>query len=213
MIIGTLGFIGSGKNTVAKYLVENHNFIQDSFAAALKDLLSSTFSWDRTLLEGTTPESRRWRETTDTWWATKLGIPNFTPRYAMQYIGTDVLRMHFNDNLWILTLEKRLESFIQNNKNVVVSDVRFKNEYNMLKQYGTKFIYVENVIPEWYNIALDLNTSDYTDKEKQNIIENSSLKGVHISEWDWVGLGYDEKIINNSTLEELFLTVDSIINK
>ncbi|QCG76075.1 structural protein [Pseudomonas phage vB_PaeM_PA5oct] len=213
MIIGTLGFIGSGKNTVAKYLVENHNFIQDSFAAALKDLLSSTFSWDRTLLEGTTPESRRWRETTDTWWATKLGIPNFTPRYAMQYIGTDVLRMHFNDNLWILTLEKRLESFIQNNKNVVVSDVRFKNEYNMLKQYGTKFIYVENVIPEWYNIALDLNTSDYTDKEKQNIIENSSLNGVHISEWDWVGLGYDEKIINNSTLEELFLTVDSIINK
>ncbi|BDR26061.1 hypothetical protein RVBP17_1040 [Pseudomonas phage sp. 30-3] len=213
MIIGTLGFIGSGKNTVAKYLVENHNFIQDSFAAALKDLLSSTFSWDRTLLEGTTPESRRWRETTDTWWATKLGIPNFTPRYAMQYIGTDVLRMHFNDNLWILTLEKRLESFIQNNKNVVVSDVRFKNEYNMLKQYGTKFIYVENVIPEWYNIALDLNTSDYTDKEKQNIIENSTLNGVHISEWDWVGLGYDEKIINNSTLEELFLTVDSIINK
>ncbi|BDR25853.1 hypothetical protein GBBBJNDB_00035 [Pseudomonas phage Callisto] len=213
MIIGTLGFIGSGKNTVAKYLVENHNFIQDSFAAALKDLLSSTFSWDRTLLEGTTPESRRWRETTDTWWATKLGIPNFTPRYAMQYIGTDVLRMHFNDNLWILTLEKRLESFIQNNKNVVVSDVRFKNEYNMLKQYGTKFIYVENIIPEWYNIALDLNTSDYTDKEKQNIIENSSLNGVHISEWDWVGLGYDEKIINNSTLEELFLTVDSIINK
>lgn len=213
MIIGTLGFIGSGKNTVAKYLVENHNFIQDSFAAALKDLLSSTFSWDRTLLEGTTPESRRWRETTDTWWATKLGIPNFTPRYAMQYIGTDVLRMHFNDNLWILTLEKRLESFIQNNKNVVVSDVRFKNEYNMLKQYGTKFIYVENVIPEWYNIALELNTSDYTDKEKQNIIENSSLNGVHISEWDWVGLGYDEKIINNSTLEELFLTVDSIINK
>lgn len=213
MIIGTLGFIGSGKNTVAKYLVENHNFIQDSFAAALKDLLSSTFSWDRTLLEGTTPESRRWRETTDTWWATKLGIPNFTPRYAMQYIGTDVLRMHFNDNLWILTLEKRLESFIQNNKNVVVSDVRFKNEYNMLKQYGTKFIYVENVIPEWYNIALDLNTSDYTDKEKQTIIENSSLNGVHISEWDWVGLGYDEKIINNSTLEELFLTVDSIINK
>ena len=29
-------------------------------------------------------------------WAERLQIPCFTPRYALQYIGTDILREHFH---------------------------------------------------------------------------------------------------------------------
>ena len=56
MIIGITGLIGSGKDTVAKLFVER-GCTQDSFAAPLKDVCSSIFGWDRTMLEGDTVES------------------------------------------------------------------------------------------------------------------------------------------------------------
>ena len=94
MIIGVCGFIGSGKNTVAEYLVEKHKFVPVSFAHVLKDACASLFGWDREMLEGKTEESRVQREQVDEFWAERLQIPCFTPRYALQYIGTDILRDH-----------------------------------------------------------------------------------------------------------------------
>ena len=58
MIIGITGFIGSGKDTAANYLVAQHGFRRDSFAGALKDAVAQIFGWDRELLEGTTKSSR-----------------------------------------------------------------------------------------------------------------------------------------------------------
>ena len=54
MLIGLVGLIGSGKDTVAERLVMNHNFRKDSFARSLKDAVSVIFGWDRQLLEGVT---------------------------------------------------------------------------------------------------------------------------------------------------------------
>ena len=79
MIIGVVGSIGSGKDTVADYLANFHSFRRESFAASLKDAVSVIFGWDRTLLEGRTKESREWREQQDEWWTKRLGI-NITPR-------------------------------------------------------------------------------------------------------------------------------------
>ena len=47
MIIGVCGFIGTGKDTIADYLVNIHQFRRESFANTLKDAVSSVFSWDR----------------------------------------------------------------------------------------------------------------------------------------------------------------------
>ena len=96
--IGLLGNIGSGKNTVAQYLATK-GCIPTSFAGPLKDLCANVFGWERDLLEGETDESRKFRETVDMFWTKKLSIPNFTPRLALQLIGTDVMRNHFNQNI------------------------------------------------------------------------------------------------------------------
>src|SRR5258708_6546586 len=98
-LIALVGFKGSGKDTAGRFLVENYGFRNFSFAESLKDALASIFCWDRALIEGDTGESRAWRETVDSWWSEKLGIPNFTPRLAMQLVGTDVFRKHFNPDL------------------------------------------------------------------------------------------------------------------
>ena len=83
MIIGLVGFIGSGKDTAADYLVNFHGFRRDSFAATLKDAVADIFGWDRTLIEGRTTESREWRECQDDWWSKRLGMP-ITPRWILQ---------------------------------------------------------------------------------------------------------------------------------
>src|SRR6056300_1741255 len=100
MIIGLIGSIGSGKDTVANMLLEG-NAVKESFAAPLKDLLSTVFGWERHLLEGDTAESREFRETPDMFWSRKTGIPNFTPRLALQLVGTDVMREHFHKDVWL----------------------------------------------------------------------------------------------------------------
>ena len=88
MIIGITGFMGSGKDTVAEMFVDK-GAVKDSFAAPLKDLCASVFGWDRHMLEGDTVPSRDFRETADIYWTRKLGIDNFTPRLALQLLGTD----------------------------------------------------------------------------------------------------------------------------
>ena len=95
MIVGFVGFIGSGKDTAADYLVNFHGFRRDSFAATLKDSVACVFGWDRTLLEGRTKESREWREQPDEWWSERLGKP-ITPRYicnsgVLKFVETDFI--------------------------------------------------------------------------------------------------------------------------
>ena len=48
MIVGFVGFISSGKDTAADYLVNSHGFRSDSFATALKHPEAPFFGCDRT---------------------------------------------------------------------------------------------------------------------------------------------------------------------
>ena len=111
-IIGVCGLIGGGKGTVADILVNNHTFHKYSFADSLKDMVANVFNWPRHLLEGDTKESRDWREQRDEWWSARLGIENLTPRWILQYWGTDVCRVNFHEDIWIASLENKLFKII-----------------------------------------------------------------------------------------------------
>jgi hypothetical protein len=74
MIIGVCGFIGSGKDTIADYLVNIHEYRRESFANTLKDAVSAVFGWDRTMLEGRTKQAREWREQVDPWWSKRWTV-------------------------------------------------------------------------------------------------------------------------------------------
>ena len=157
MIIGVCGFIGSGKDTVADYLVNFHEFRRDSFASTLKDAVAAVFGWDRELLEGRTKQAREWREQVDPWWAARLDMPNLTPRWVLQYWGTEVCRKSFHDDIWIASLEHKLQT---SGDNIVISDCRFPNEIKSIKNSGGKVIWVQRgELPDWYTTALLDNKS------------------------------------------------------
>lgn len=210
-VVGILGFKGSGKDTAGEYLVREHGFTVESFANPLKDLLAAVFGWDRALLEGNTTDSRTWRETPDVWWENKLDWSNnqgsylgrFTPRVAMQVIGTDVLREHFDSNLWIKSLEARLRG----KENVVITDCRFPNEVKLVRSYQGLVLRVKRgPEPEWYNMALHAalgSNKHYADM--QLVYPN-----VHISEWAW--LGEDANLVDNDgSIQDLYVKTECLL--
>jgi hypothetical protein len=202
MIIGLLGFIGSGKGTAGGILVEN-NFTSLSFAGSLKDAVSSIFGWDRALLEGDTEESRAFRETVDDFWSAKFNKP-ITPRYILQYFGTEVCRQNLLDDIWVRSLERKIQQY----ENVVVTDVRFKNEISFLKSIGAVFVQIDRAEtrPEWFSFLEFLNPSTFE--------AYANSQNIHKSEYDWYGNSLIDYIIeNNGTLQELELKVlDVIVN-
>ena len=207
--IGILGNIGSGKNTVAQYLATK-GCIPTSFAGPIKDLCTSVFGWDRDLLEGETDESREFRESIDLYWSKKLKISNFTPRLALQLIGTDVMRNHFDPNIWLNSLEYRVKKLHNQNQCVVISDCRFRNELDLIRRVGGTTILVQrDEKPVWYDIALAANNGDAVAKH----IMSRDFSDVHQSEYDWIGCDIDFTVNNNGTLEELYANVDIVIDK
>ncbi len=203
MIIGVCGFIGSGKDTIADYLVNVHGFRRESFANTLKDAVASIFGWDRILLEGRTKEAREWREQVDTWWAERLNMPNLTPRWVLQQWGTEVCRRGFHDDIWIASVENKLR---RTKDNIVISDCRFPNEIASIKSAGGVVMrVVRGAEPEWYDLALQHNRGS-----EQANIELMKLK-IHASETAWVGTNFDYILDNNSTLDSLFNQVETVV--
>ena len=206
MIIGLTGFIGSGKSTVANILVSKHGYRADSFAASLKDSLSVIFGWPRDMLEGDTPESRMWRNEPDLWWSSELGVPGFSPRYAMTHYGTDVIRRYFHQDIWLLTLKNRLRKY--DNVPTVITDARFSNEVDFIKKLGGRFLNVRRgPLPVWYEVARRANLGDAAARQTMLDI----YKDVHASEWEWIGLTGETEIDNNATLGELGRKVSSAL--
>jgi len=210
MIIGITGLIGSGKDTVANYLTTFHGFKRESFAASLKDAVSHVFGWDRELLEGSTTYSREWREQIDPWWAERLDMPNLTPRWILQYWGTEVCRKSFHDDIWIASVENKLRN---TKDNIVISDCRFVNEIKSIKNAGGITIrVVRGPNPDWYDAAISYNKGpDGNALWSIGKTKLDKLK-IHASEYSSVGLNYDHVVDNNGSIEDLYATIKSIIN-
>ena len=202
MIIGICGFIGSGKDTAADFLVNFHNFKRESYAATLKDAVADIFGWDRDMLEGRTQASRDWREQKDEWWSTRLGT-DITPRFILQQWGTNVLRQHFHDDIWIASLENKLRTA---KDNIVITDCRFPNEIKGLKAQGAKVVWVQRgITPHWYSIAEQANKGDTKAQEWL------AKEGIHASEYSWAGTCFDYIIDNNGSLDALEEQIKNLV--
>ena len=207
MIIGFVGFIGSGKDTAADYLVNFHEFRRDSFANTLKDAVAAVFGWDRVLLEGRTKEAREWREQRDEWWSDRLG-KDITPRHILQYWGTEVCRQGFHDDIWIASLENKMR---KTGDNIVISDVRFPNEIKAIKSAGGKVVrVVRGADPEWYQDAWNMNQGPTNMSWSISKMRMEQRK-IHASETAWIGKGIDLEIDNNGSIDQLFAQIKNLV--
>ena len=181
LVLGLCGLIGSGKDTTADIL-EKYGFRRVSFASCLKDVCAIMFGWDREVLEGRDRELRKQREVKDPYWSKALGR-DMTPRLMLQLMGTEIMRNTLSKDIWMKILEKKILDG-EYGKKVVVTDVRFLNECQLVRRLGGKVArLVRGSIPKWEKqLASGVSKEDIPDLP-------------HVSEWAW--LGHEDMCIPN----------------
>lgn len=225
-LIGITGLAGSGKGTVADFLIDDHKFEKMSFADALKAGCGQIFGWERSLLEGDTKESRDFRETVDDFWSDKLERPGFTPRLALQLMGTEAMRGIFHNDIWVSVLEKRIKKLQdwyanvlksgEGNpgiKGIVIPDVRFPNEIKMIKDLGGIVVRVQRgELPEWWDDAKQYNFA-IMEEETIGLKLPDSLKDIHASEREWIAVDMPNYVIfNDAEIDRLKWAANQLAN-
>ena len=124
-IIGLTGLAQSGKSTVANFLVTQRNYRRMRLAQGLKDM-ARCIGLTENQVDGDAKE-----------------IPlellcGKTPRYFLQMLGTEFGRNLIGSELWKNITEQRIKDYLLENPNnkVVVDDIRFINELDMIKNLG-----------------------------------------------------------------------------
>jgi hypothetical protein len=133
MIIGLIGYKGSGKDVMADYLVSHYNFEKMAFADPLKDICRFLFDLSETQLT-----DRKLKEQKIEFWS-------LSPREILQKVGTDLFRKHFDAEFWVKLMENKISQKLEKNPNlnIVCSDVRFQNEANLILKLGGKIVYID----------------------------------------------------------------------
>ena len=210
-LIALTGLKGSGKDTTADYIIKNYdNWEKESFAGTLKDAVSAIFGWDRKMLAGETVGDRNEREQVDEYWSKKLGY-DVTPRNMLQRFGTDVIRCHLHKNIWVDSLERKI---VNSSKNIIITDCRFKNELDMIREIGGTVIRIErNPLPEWFKKVAELNLKGCNMPVIFNLVPE--VANIHISELDWIGYDNPDFIINAETgdFEGMYKQIVKIMEK
>ena len=170
MIIGLSGYARSGKDEVAKILVEDYGYKRVAFADKIRDLLLET---NPQVKDGFRVESVVGAYG---WDQAKVLFPEI--RNLLQRLGVGA-RKTFGDGFWVWQVIQDLEPNIK----YVITDVRFKNEGDFVKESNGKIWKVVRAGVEPVN--------------------------SHISERDMDGYKVDMILKNEGTLEDLRTLVRS----
>jgi len=178
LIIAFTGYKRVGKDTCCSFISTHYNFEHIKISKKLKDVCKILFSM-------TDDDFEYNKETINETW-------NITPRKIMQFVGTEMFQYKIqellpdiNKQFWIKSFEN--EYLKNNDRNYVISDLRFLHEYEILKKYGVIVIKIENE-----RVPIDSN--------------------VHISDKEYLQIPYDYVIKNDGRLSNLYKKMDSIIS-
>jgi hypothetical protein len=159
MLIGFGHQAQVGKDLAASWLVQDYGFHRLAFADALKKACKEIFGWHSWDL---TQEQK----------AEYDGFYDMTPREQLQRVGV-ALRSAIEEDIWVARVELHLLEDLQG-CNVVITDVRFPNEVNMVRRYGG--VYVKVLRPGVAGVA-----------------------GNHVSETSLAAVEPDYTLVNDST--------------
>jgi len=154
-----------GKDTAADYLIDVYGGECKKFSTPLYDILH--YAQDR------------------------LGFKREKDGQFLQYIGTEWARKK-DEDIWANTLLKNIKG---SHSNIYVTDLRFKNEFKLLRKNGFKLVRI---------IRDDAsNDATYGNRNTQHQSE-VDLLDIPLDEWDFV-------IYNNESLEELKFQLDNLV--
>ena len=106
-----------------------------------------------------------------------------------------------------------MENKLRNNdRNVVVTDVRFPNEILSVKDAGGYVVKIKRGNnPLWIDDAHVVNSGPSNPNYEKSLIKLNEL-GIHYSERNWIDEPVDFTIDNNGSIDELFKKIEKLIN-
>lgn len=176
-------------------------YMECAFADALKKIASVMFEFPNVsqmdlheILRGDIDETRKLREKIYTIDYDKCGIK--TGRSCLEFLGTDVMRNHFDDAVWIKILQRDTLKYRKQGITIIVPDARFENEKDAIEFVDGFFIVVY--------------------RDEKDLVLTEADKKTHPAKWKFLeflpNIKNLKKIHNNSTLEELYEKVQNAIH-
>ena len=172
MLIGIGGELESGKSTVANFLVKNHGFTELSFADNLKQMCMAVFNLTEEQCYTTAGKAKlldnklfftmdhvkeisQWMNKVNGFkfaeidinkMARSVGVMSFTtPREVLQLVGTEICRECVSPSFHVDVVFKQIAKY----ENVVISDARFANERQAIKDKdGITILVIDKSIKE-----------------------------------------------------------------
>jgi dephospho-CoA kinase len=148
ILIGIAGKAGSGKSTVAGFLVSQYGFQRLSFAEPLKEMLLKAGICSRDELYVKKSAFSRW---------------------IMQKVGTDIFRNQIDPDFWVKKMAEKLNSLDNDSSKVVIDDVRFLNEASLVKQHGGVIVKIERALYSCFQSDIVGNNQHVSETEMELI--------------------------------------------
>lgn len=171
-LIGITGRAGSGKDTVAAYMCANYGFESLAFADPIRAGMRAIVGLEDYQFSHPHKE---------------VVLEEFgkSPRQMMQALGTDWARSLVHQDFWIILAGKEISSLQDDYIEVVVTDVRFENEAEFLRNKGGEIWHINR--------------------------EGAGTPHSHASEAGIQRKPEDKVLDNNSSLYALFRQVDNLL--
>ena len=174
-VVGIIGKLNSGKNTIAKPLTQL-GYEERAFADPMKEIVRDLFDIPSEVLWG--PSENRTGEV----------------RRMLQVLGTDYARQ-FRPNVWVDKMAKVLNEDEQTGvRGVVIPDVRFINEASMLHDRGAILVRITRPasgrhegatatehLSETENVMIPLQWIDHT------VVNDGSLEDLRAKVTAFIG--------------------------
>ena len=177
-----LGHINSGKSVISKYLVEKYNFQQFALGDCVKEFViemmklvkEEGFSDENIKIEDLYDRSKKERY-----------------RSLMQKVSTDLVKKFFGQDIWINIVKEKIKK--NNDSNLVINDIRFKNEFNA------------------FNCVDDIDKSNRKVISIRVVRKGKEIYSDHISEHDVDNVKVNYTIYNDGSIEDLYSKIDNIM--
>jgi hypothetical protein len=211
MIIAFAGKKFAGKDTAAEVFIKKHGFVAVGLADELKDICSVSLNINRQDMDNPslkevpftkpiilndinlnniihTLKHRKIPVTSDQQERIlkHQGKELTSIRNVLQYVGTEVIRTEISDNIWLELFDRKVLGSEYNN--IVITDARFKNERDHLKNMGAILCYIQrkgNESSDTHKSENQLGTID----EYDIIINNDSdIASLHFDLSQWYSL-------------------------
>ena len=164
-VVGLVGKLQSGKTTAANMVINYYNLknydsvYKYSFADLLKLMI---------LNAGICTVEELWEKKTE------------FSRMMMQKIGTEIIRKQVSNDFWVHKMKEKLSNEHIKNSLIIIDDVRFLNEANLINSFDGTLIRI-----------------------RRPSLERNKNENLHLSETEQDGILVDYDILNDGSLDDL----------